>query len=146
MRKHRFLIIVILAILAALYLACVHYTEPTEIGIVRNLVTGELRLDTSGWNLTPPWVSVAHVDTRPMRVCVTSAGRGFHCKLVQFEPAAYRTFVVTEGFRYYWWSNRLSFNLGYDEEYRGVKDLLRGHAYGAQRYPFVTVLKDYEGL
>lgn len=131
-------------VIGSFYLAFLHYAEPTQVGIVRNWVSGELRIDTPGWNFTLPWVSVAKIDVRPMRVCVTTAGRGFNCKLVQFEPSKYREFVGVEGFHYYWWANRISINTGYDEEYRGVKDLLRGYAYSTKHYPFVTVLRDFE--
>ena len=126
------------------YLALFHYSEPTQVGVMRNWITGQLKLDTPGWNITPPWVSVAKIDTRPMRVCVTSAGRGFSCKLVEFVPSEYQMFVQVEGFYYYWWANRLSFNGGYDEEYRGAKDLLRGYSYSVKQYPFVRVLQDYK--
>ncbi len=134
-----------LAVLGGIYFPFVNYLEPVEEGIAWNFATGELRLQNKGWNFTPPWVLVARIDVRPIRVCVTTAGRGFNCKLVQFEPSAYREFAATEGFYYYWWANRISFNWGYDEEYRGMRDLLRGYAYGVKRYPFVTVLRDYEG-
>ena len=110
------------------YLMCLHYTEVGQVGIMRNVVTGDMTLDSPGWNVSPPWVLVSKVDTRPMRVCVTSAGRGFNCKLVQFIPAEFEEFVAVEGFRYWWWANRLSFNWGYDEEYRGMRDLMRGYA------------------
>jgi hypothetical protein len=129
--------------LVFVYIPFLHHTEPTEIGIARNLFTGEVYPDTPGWNVTAPWVAVAKVDVRPMRVCVTSAGRGFGCKLVQFRKEAYREFVRTEGFYYYWWANRFSINLGYREEYRGVKDLLRGYAYGVVPYPFLAILREY---
>lgn len=126
------------------FLACLHYTEVGEVGVMRNVVNGRLELDTPGWHFSPPWVLVSHADTRPMRVCVTSAGRGYNCKLVQFVPEFYEEFVATEGFRYWWWANRLSFNWGYEEEYRGFRDLMRGYAYSAKQYPFVQVLTVYE--
>jgi hypothetical protein len=125
------------------YLACLHYTEVGRVGIMQNWKTGELKLDQPGWNISPPWVAVAKVDTRPMRVCVTSASRAFNCKLVEFVPSEFKIFVETEGFHYYWWYNRFSFNGGYDEEYRGVKDILRGYAYSIKEYPFVRVIRDY---
>ena len=128
-----------------LYLAFVNYTEPTEVGIARNVVTGELILQRyGGFHITPPWTAVANIDTRPMRVCVTTAGRGFNCILVQFEPSNYKELVSVEGFRYYWWANRVSFNWGYNDEYRGTKDLLRGYAYSVKKYPFVKILREYE--
>lgn len=135
---------IVLSVVGLFYLACIHYSGITQVGISRNWISGELKLDTPGWNITAPWVSVAKVDTRPMRVCVTSAGRGFNCKLVEFVPGEFKKFVETEGFHYYWWYNRLSFNWGYDDEYRGVKDILRGYAYSVKQYPFVRVLRDFE--
>lgn len=127
-----------------IYLLMFHYTEPSQIGIMRDTISGEIARDTPGWNISKPWVRVAKIDIRPMRVCVTTSGRGFNCKLIQFEPSQYRTFVSIEGFHYYWWANRISFNMGYNDEYRGMKDLLRGYAYSAKHYPFVTVLKDFQ--
>lgn len=132
-------------ILFAFYLGFVNYTEPNEVGVAWNRFIGDLQLqDDAGFHLTAPWVSVSRIDIRPIRVCVTSAGRGFNCKLIRFEPTAYREFVAVEGFRYWWWANRVSFNLGYHEEYRGMKDLLRGYAYSVKRYSFVTTIMDYE--
>lgn len=131
------------SVMCLVYFPFFHYSEPTQVGITRNWITGDVRLDTSGWNVTPPWVSVAKIDKRPMRVCVTTAGRGFNCKLVQFEPNAFKEFIAVEGFYYYWWANRVSFNFGYNEEYRGMNDLLRGYAYGIKKYPFITIVRDY---
>lgn len=144
MRRLLITIIICLVVLGSIYFPFVNYLEPFEEGIARNFITGELYLQKKGWNLTPPWVVVARVDARPIRVCITTAGRGFNCKLVQFEPSEYKMFVATEGFYYYWWANRISFNWGYNEEYRGMKDLLRGYAYGVKYYPFVAVLRNYQ--
>lgn|SRR3989344_4351531 len=127
-----------------LYLAFLNYNEPTQIGIARNYISGEMWLqEGGGWFVTAPWTFVARVDTRPMRVAVTSAGHGYNAKLVQFQTNAWREFVATEGFHYYWWYNRLSFNFGYNEEYRGMRDIMRGYAYSAKHYPFIVVLKEY---
>ena len=126
------------------YLAFVNYTEAYEVGIARNFVTGELVLqDHGGFHITAAWVQISRIDTRPVRVCITSDTRAFNCKLVQFEPSAYKEFVAVQGFQYYWLANRISFNFGYTEEYRGTKDILRGYAFGVQKYPFVTILRDY---
>lgn len=133
----------VVVIAFVLYLACFHYTEPTQVGISLNYSNGNLVLvQKSGWSVTAPWIMVAKIDTRPIRVCVTSSGRGFNCKLVQFNPQAYQEFVEIEGFRYYWWANRLSFNLGYSEEYRGMRDILRGHAFGVKKYRFLKILQE----
>ncbi len=133
------------AALLTFYIACVHYTEPNEVALVWNMVSGKIELDDhAGFSLTPPWAAVARIDTRPMRVCLTSSARSFNCKLVQFEPNAYREFIAVEGFHYYWLANRLSYNSGYDDEYRGIKDILRGFSYGAKKYSFIRVLTEYE--
>jgi len=127
------------------YLGFVNYTEPTEIGIARNHISGEMWLQEGGGiYITPPWVWVARVDTRPIRVAVTSAGHGYSAKLVQFDKKGWREFVALEGWRYYWWANRISFNFGYDEEYRGMKDILRGYAYSPKHYPFIVILEEYQ--
>lgn len=126
------------------YLVFFSYTETHEVGIAWNRATGELWRQDPGMHWTAPWVAVSQIDTRPQRLCVMSAGRGFSCKLVRFEPAAYREFVATEGHRYYWWSNRLSFNSGHSDEYRGMRDIMLGYAYGAKRYPFVVTMREID--
>ena len=125
------------------YLACLNHLEPNETGIKWNYFTGQVELQPPGWHVTPPWVAVSRVDTRPQRVCVTSASRAVNCRLVSFEPVGYQSFVETEGFRYYWWANRISFNSGYEAEYRGMRDLLRGYAYSVVEYPFIKVHREY---
>lgn len=128
------------------YVFCTNYLDFHQVGIARNVVNGEMWLqDKGGWYVTPPWVFVSRIDTRPIRVVVSSSGRGYSAKLVQFQSEFYRDFVAVEGFRYYWWANRLSFNWGYDEEHRGMRDILRGYAYCSKRYPFIKVLEEYAG-
>ena len=126
------------AVLLLLYLACIHHTELSHVGIMRNWVTGETRLDTPGWHVTAPWVKIVKIDLRPMRVCVTTSGKGRNCLLAQFNIDHWKEFVETEGLYYYWWANRISLNTGYDEEYRGFKDILRGYAYATVKYPFIS--------
>jgi len=134
----------IVAALGLFWLTCIHFTEAYQMGIRWNRFTGELSCDNAaGFHLSAPWIAVSRIDTRPMRVGVTTAGRGFSYKLVQFQPGAWREFVATEGFRYWWFANRFSYNSGYAEEYRGMRDILRGYAYGAKQYPFVKVLRDF---
>lgn len=136
---------VCLAGLVAGYCAFINHNEAYHAGIAWNFVSGELWLQEGGYHITSPWTLVTRVDTRPQRVCITSASRvAFNCKLVQFRREAWREFVVTEGWRYYWCSNRLSLNLGYREEYRGLRDILRGYAYSERQYPFLTVLESYQ--
>lgn len=134
---------IVIGVCAIFYLACVDHVEAYQAGITWNMMSGDLGLDSrAGYHLTMPWVLVSKVDTRPQRVCITSEARIFNCKLVQFEPHAYRQFVAIQGFYYYWWTNRISFNYGYTEEYRGMRDLLRGYAFSGSTYPFITVLSE----
>lgn len=143
-RKHLRLGACIAGVLMIFYLAFVHYQEPNEVAIVWNKFSGKFWLEKqAGFHVTPPWVFAAKIDTRPVRVSIASASRSFNKKLVQFNPEAYREFVAVEGTRYYWWSNRISINFGYEDEHRGMKDILRGYAYGLQSYPFITVVRDY---
>lgn len=137
--------IIFSSIVCLFYFGFLNYTEPTEVGVVRNVATGEMILqEGGGWYCTTPWVFVSKIDLRPMRVAITTSGHGFNAKLVQFNPRAWRKFVETEGFRYWWWANRFSFNFGYDEEYRGMKDILRGYAFSTKRYEFITILEEYD--
>ena len=69
---------------------------------------------------------------------------GYSAKLIQFNPEYWREFVDVEGWRYYWLANRFSFNFGYEEEYRGMRDLMRGYAYSAKQYLFLNILKEYK--
>lgn len=124
------------------YVLFLNHVEPSEFGLARNAFDAKLWVQVPGWHCTPPWVRVSNIDGRPMRVTVPSSGRGFSAKLVQFDAGHYKEFVETEGFRYYWWSNRFSYNAGHDEEYRGMRDIMRGYAYGAKEYPFIVVLKE----
>jgi hypothetical protein len=126
------------------YCFFLNYNEPTDLGIVRNQISGAVWIQRGGFHLTVPWVRVAKMDLRPMRVEVNSAGRGFSAKLVQFDDKYWQEFVNTEGFYYYWWANRFSFNGGYKEEHRGVRDIVRGYAYSAKRYPFIKILNEYQ--
>lgn len=144
MRAYRIAAAAVAALLL-FYLAFVHYTDTYHVALVWDPFAGRVVLDdVAGFNLTPPWVRVARIDVRPQRVCVTSSSRSYNCKLVEFVPKEYGKFVETEGFRYYWFSNRISFNMGYPEEYRGVRDILRGYAYGSNQYPFIKIIREYE--
>lgn len=132
-----------LSILIALWLFLFHWTGIHEVGIRRNIFTGELSLDsTAGFEITAPWVQVSLIDTRPQRMCVECDCRSLSCKLVEFNPDGWKQFVENEGFRYYWLSNRISFNSGSDEEYRGMDWVIRGYAFSETAYPFIKIMKE----
>ena len=136
----------VLTVPFTLWLAFVNHIEAYEVGLAWNFASGELIIqDDGGYYFTSPWTLVARIDTRPQRVCITSASEAaFNCKLAQFVPEYWEEFIAAEGWRYYWLDNRISFNFGHKEEYRGFRNILRGYAYSASQYPFVTVLRDFE--
>lgn len=138
-------IVVSLILVVTAYCAFFHYQGIHHYALMWDRVSGDYWLEKkASFHFSMPWVMAAKIDNRPMRVCVTSASRSFNCRLVQFVPSAYKEFIQTEGFRYYWWANRISFNFGYDEEYRGMKDILRGYTFSAKKYLFIDVVKEYE--
>lgn len=141
--RHTKLITFGIGVVILFYTLFFNYLGATEVGITRDLLTGKVNLQHAGMHLSLPWVLVSTIDTRPQRVCVESASRSFNCKLVQFKPEFYKEFVHNEGFYYYWLYNRISFNLGYESEYRGVKDILRGYAFSADRKQFVEITEEY---
>lgn len=109
-----------------------------------NPFSGELKGDTvAGWKISAPWEMVSKIDLRPTRVCITSAANSYSCKLVSFQRTKWEDFIKVQGFSYYWWSNRFSFNFGYKDEYRGFKDIMRGYAYGTEKYDFIKITETY---
>jgi hypothetical protein len=147
-QPYKNLIIKILSGISLIFLFwtfCFHWTESYEIALTRNVFTKNLEIDSiGGFNLSSPWIQVVKIDTRPTRICITSSTRNFNCKLVQFDKEYYKEFIQTEGFRYYWWDNRISFNLGYDDEYRGMKDLLRGYTFDRQNRNFIRIIDEIQ--
>lgn len=134
-------VIIAIAGLFLFYFSCIHYTDYHEIAIIRNDITGNTYIDSvSGFGVTAPWTQVAKVDTRPIRVCITSSTRNFNCRLVYFDKRYWQEFVSLEGFKYYWWANRFSFNFGYDDEYRGMKDIMRGYAFDSHPHKFIKII------
>lgn len=129
-----------LGLVISFYLLCIHYTDINEVAICRNEFTGNLWLDDkAGISITSPWTRAVIIDTRPIRVCVSSSSRSFNCRLVEFDKTGWRELIELEGFRYFWLDNRLSYNSGYDDEYRGMKDLLRGYSFDANKRTFIKV-------
>ncbi|SRR6266403_1934577 len=134
-----------ISFLLLFWATCFHYTDSHQIGIIRNEITGELWLDDKpGPNLSAPWVKVVRIDIRPIRVSISTSSRSFNSRLVEFDKLGWREFVEIEGFRYYWWDNRISYNSGYDDEYRGMKDLLRGYSFDNEKRKFIKVSKIIE--
>ena len=134
--------IIVTTIIFGCYLSFYHYTDSYEFCITYNILNGDLKSDEhAGHHLSLPWVLATKIDTRPQRVCITSATRNMDCRLVQFDTTQWKELIKFEGFRYYWWYNRFSFNSG-QETYRGVRNLLFGHSYGKTRGSFVKIIQE----
>ena len=131
-----------LAVITTIFIWPLRYVAPGFADITWQPLSGEIGLLHTGWNVVGPLTFTTEIDTRPQRLCLSSdTHAAANCRLVQFDITRVNDFVATEGWRWYWWSNRLSFNAGYDETYRGFRDVLRGYAFSANQYPFVKVLK-----
>lgn len=136
-------VLISLTSLFTIWIFCFHWTGVHEVGIRRNLFTGEVSLDsTAGFEFSVPWVQVALIDTRPQRMCIECDCRAMSCKLVEFNPAGWKELIEKEGFDYYWLANRFSFNSGATEEYRGIKWILRGYAFSELQYSFINITKE----
>jgi len=131
-------------VIFCVYFLCIHYADTHDASIIRDRVSGEISISTkSGVHWTAPWVSVAKIDLRPSRVCIETTARVANCKLVKFKSEALGSFVKREGFKYYWLSNRLSLNVSYKNEYRGVRDYLRAYAFGGTDLGFLEIIDEY---
>jgi len=91
-----------------------------------------------GYVKTIPFIKIAHrIDLRPIQICInggntqsTANSRVLNCKLVQFNPAGYETFISWHGRGDYSHNNltNLLMNYAYDESQKG--------------YPFFTITKE----
>jgi hypothetical protein len=132
-----------LIILLTLWIACFHWTGVHQIAISRNVFTGEVTVDSiAGFNFSLPWVQVSRIDIRPHRLCIDCDCRALNCRLIEFDKSGWLDFVNREGFRYYWWSNRFSYNNGAKQEYRGMAFILRGYMSDDQPHPFLKITKE----
>jgi len=118
----------------------ISYTDSHHYAIERNIVSGQIVFrGPNGMRITPPWVQVVRIDIRPIRACVDCSCNNIDCRLISFNISGYLEFIEKEGFGYYWWRNRLSFNYGNKLEYRGLPNVLRGYAFDDKNYKFLNV-------
>lgn len=129
----------ILTPLVLFYLLFVNVVKIHECTLNYNVISGNVICDTiPGIKINSPWVLVSNIDTRPARVCIDCACNNVTCELVAFNPNGYEAFLAKEGWSYYWLRNRLSFNSGNRNEWRGMDNVLRGYAFDKERYSFLT--------
>lgn len=117
------------------------YNPYTHVSIHRNWLSGKTELKGPGVSITPPWTFVSRIDIRPKKVCLECSCQNLNCQLVSFDPSGWKDFLKVEGFGYYWWRNRLSFNIGHDNEYRGISNILRGYSFSDRNYTFLKKYK-----
>ena len=125
------------------WLTSITYVNYHSISISRNIINGELDIEYPGIHISPPWVQTSNLDIRPFKACVDCGCRSLNCKLISFNPKSWKSFVMREGFKYYWWSNRISFNMGYENEYRGIHSILRGYAFSDTKDEFIVINSEY---
>lgn len=120
------------------YLLFFNFVTVNEVSLNHNIIDGTVVCDTiPGFKLSAPWIQVSKIDKRPVKVSVDCSCRNITYKLVSFNPKEYKSFIQKEGWGYYWFRNRISFNLGHRQESRGFDNILRGYAFDNQDYKFI---------
>lgn len=138
MKKKIIIISAALLLVATFYLSCVSYTDYKHVSISNNLITGEKILDTiPGITISYPWVQIVRLDKRPFRICVSSSSKNMVCGLYSFDYRYWKDFIELEGIHYYWMYNRISYNSGHSDEYRGLVDILKGYVLDNKKYKFI---------
>lgn len=128
----------LLGVIFLFYLLCIDFRDSYHVVLCRNELKGEVYLDTlKGIKITPPWVRTSKIDTRPVKLCIDCNCANINCKLIQFDYNYYQDFTKREKFCYFWWKNRLSFNISQENEYRGMKFILRSYAFDEVKYKFI---------
>lgn len=133
--------IILSVVLFLFYLFCVDFRDSYHIALCKNEIKGEVYLDTlHGFNVTYPWIRVSKIDTRPIKLCIDCNCANINCKLIQFDYNYYQNFTKREKFCYFWWKNRISFNISQENEYRGMKFILRSYAFDKEKHKFIKEL------
>lgn len=133
------IVLIPLSTLLILYMLFFNIVRIHECTLNYNFFSGEVVLDTvPGIKIKSPWVLVSNIDTRPIRVCIDCSCNNVTCELVRFNPNGYKSFLEKEGWSYYWFRNRLSFNSGNNMEWRGMNNIIRGYSFDEKSYEFIT--------
>jgi hypothetical protein len=114
------------------------FVDNYEYAYMFNGITGEMKplvnkdgTPKQGYIYSLPIIQKVHtIDTRPMQVCINANSRVLNCKLVQFDPQGFSTFVS--------WHGRG------DYSQMNLEDILKSYAYdpSSKPYPFLKVLKE----
>jgi hypothetical protein len=133
----RYLIVLLLSLLTY---SIVEWNSPTNISIYKNIFSGEMGVYKSGLHISPPWVITRKINLEPRRFCIQCDCRNSTCNLIRFNPDGWKEFIDKEGFRFYWFSNRISFNQS-NITYRGLDNILYGYSFDSMEYGFIEVDK-----
>jgi hypothetical protein len=114
------------------------YVDTYEFAYQFNGLTGELKAlvnedgtPKQGYVKALPIVTSVHtIDVRPMQVCINANSRVLNCKLVQFDPAGWKTFVA--------WHGRGDYSQS------TLNSILMSYAYDPSNksYPFLKITKE----
>lgn len=123
-----------------IYMSLFSRNDINHISIERNYISGEVKINEDpGIRITAPWIQVVKIDIRPFKICVTSSSKVLNCGVYSFNKDGIHDFIKREGISYYWFRNRLSFNYGHREEYRGFVDIIKGYAFDlGKKYAFIN--------
>lgn len=98
-----------------------------QIGISFNPFSGSIDTLSSGRHFMSPFTLVSRIPTNPVKVCINGKNYSTNCKLLSFRKSEWRELIRLEGWRYYWWDNRLTIStIGQN---RGFSNLLFTHYY-----------------
>lgn len=106
------------------------YRFDTRTGELHPLINkdGSLR---QGYIFSYPFVEKVHtIEMRPMQVCINANSRVLNCKLVEFNPEGFETFIAWHGRGDYSQAN--------------LKDILMSYAYDPsnKEYSFLSIKKE----
>jgi hypothetical protein len=114
------------------------YVDTYEFAYQFNGLTGELKAlvnedgtPKQGYIYSWPIVISVHtIDVRPMQVCINANSRVLNCKLVQFDPAGWKTFVA--------WHGRNDYSQS------ALNSILMSYSYDPSNksYPFLKITKE----
>lgn len=129
-------IVLLLSVILFISISVVDWNNSQHITITKNIFTGEMNMTGPGLHISPPWVFTRKIDTRPKRFCIQCDCRVLNCRLVGFNPSGWDEFINREGFRFFWFSNRLSIN-SHNETFRGMDNILFGYAFSEENLKFI---------
>lgn len=132
----------VIGLIFTFYLLFFNFVTMNEVTLNHNMIDGTVKCDTiPGIKISAPWVQVSKIDKRPVVVSIDCSCKNLTSKLVAFNPKEYKSFIQKEGWGYYWLRNRISFNMGNKQEWRGFNNVLRGYAFDQQEYKFLIYYK-----